>query len=62
MTAPSELKPSVAEEAEEQAALRSHSIGSLSSSDGHHLNVGLAAVGELLTLEIRPSAGFSSGA
>src|SRR5262249_52688298 len=50
----SELDPRVAEEAEEQVALRSDSVASLSSGDGHHLHVALAPVGELLTLEVRP--------
>ncbi len=46
----------MAEEAEEQAALRSHPVGSLSGSDGHHMHVGLASVGQLLTLEVRPES------
>src|SRR5437660_832159 len=56
MTRRSELEPCVTEEAEEQAALRSHTVGSLSSGDGHHLHVGLAPVGELLTLQVRPES------
>ena len=63
MTPQSGLEPGVAEEAEEQAALRTDPVGSLSSSDRHHLQVSLASVGEFLALQVRPEAlgRFSSG-
>ncbi len=50
MTRRSELEPGLAKEAEEQATLRTDPVGSLAGGDGHHLHIGLASVGELLTV------------